>query len=247
MTDKNEKIAELCGAITGDGWICSTEKSFFLAGDMSEDKDYYDDNIAKIVNEIFNIKILPKKYPYWKVYGIGVHKKNLVKKLLNYGLKKGKKVDTAFVPEWILSNRIYFFNFMRGLFDTDGSVFCQKDYTKYASDYNSQYHVNIRLRIVSISSVLINQIYNKLNEYNFKCSKRVLKRGFKFNRNNHDAYVLELNSNWVKEFFRKIKPSNPKHTTKYQIWEKFGFLPPKTTLLQRKEIIKNKLSPYKFY
>ena len=65
---KNEKIAELCGATMGDGWICSSEKSFFLAGDPSEDKDYYDEHISKLIKEILNIDINPKFFHYWKVY-----------------------------------------------------------------------------------------------------------------------------------------------------------------------------------
>ena len=214
---KNE-IAELCGAIMGDGWICSSEKSLFIAGDPLEDKDYYDKNISKLIKDVLNIDTIPKFFPYWRVYGIGVYKKEKIKKLLGFGLKKGKKVDVAFIPEWILGDKKLFFNFLRGLFDTDGSVFCERDYTKYATKYNSKYHTRIRLRIGLISPLLINQIYDQLQKFNFKCTKRKLIRGFKHNRNNHDVYILEINSKWVKEFFNRVKPHNPKHITKYKIW-----------------------------
>jgi hypothetical protein len=243
------KIAELCGATMGDGWICSSEKSFFLAGDPTEDKDYYDKHISRLVKDILNIDIVPKSFPYWKVYGVGIYKKENIKKLLSYGLKKGKKVDKVFIPEWILGEgESCFFSFLRGFFDTDGSIFCQRDYTKYASKHDSKYHVNIRIRIGSISPLIIDQIYDQLQKFNLKCTKRRLHKGFKNNRNNHDVYILEVNnSKWVKDFFDRVKPANPKHQTKYKVWKKFGFCPPKTTLIQRKEIIKNKLSPYKFY
>ena len=245
---KKENIAELCGAIVGDGWICGSEKSFFLAGDPTEDKDYYDRNISKLIKEIFNIDITPKFFSYWKVYGVGMYKKEIIKTLLSFDLKKGKKVDTAQVPNWILQNKRFFFDFLRGLFDTDGSIFCQRDYTKYASKYNSKYHTRIRIRISSISPKLIDQIYNELNILNFKCTKRKLLRGFKHNRNNHNVHILEINnSKWINEFFKKVKPANPKHITKYLVWKKFGFCPPKTNIIQRKEIIKNKLNPYIFY
>lgn len=246
---KNEKIAELCGAVMGDGWICGNEKSFFLAGDPSEDRDYYDKHIPKLIKEIFRISILPKSFPYWKVYGIGIYKKKIIAELLSFGLKKGKKVDVTEIPEWILrENKEFFFSFLRGLFDTDGSIFCERDYTKYSNEFNSKFHTRVRVRISSISPKIINQVYIQLRKFDFKCTQRKLSRGFKHNRNNHDVYTLEINnSKWVQEFFNNVKPANPKHRTKYLIWKKFTFLPPKTTLKQRKEMIKNNLSPYMFY
>jgi hypothetical protein len=137
---------------------------------------------------------------------------------------------------------------VRGLFDTDGSVFCQRDYTKYANDFNFKHHIKIRVRIGSVSEILVNQIFDLLIELKFKCVKRKIKRKFSHNRNNHDMYMLEINSlESINKFFNELKPSNQRHLTKYQIWKKFGFCPPNTTITQRKDILKNKLNPYKLY
>src|SRR3989344_3701849 len=41
--------------------------------------------------------------------------------------------------------------------------------------------------------------------------------------------------------------TNQKHITKIEIWKKYGFCPPYTTLHERKQILKGKLDPYGFY
>ena len=156
----------------------------------------------------------------------------------------------AYVPEWILKSKdkAIAFSFIRGLFDTDGCVFCQKDYTKYASDFSSKYHSKIRLRITSISIKLINQVYDLCKKNGFRVVKRELKRGFSNNRNNNNVYILEVNElKSIKRWFKELKPSNLKHVSKYEVWKRFDFCPPNTTLLQRKEILKNQLNPYSLY
>ena len=243
-----EKIAELCGVITGDGWIQSNEKACFIAGDPTEDKEYYDLHLSKIVSDTIK-KVEPKEFPYWGVYGISIYGKNNIKKLISFDLPKGSKTLTAKIPNWIKkSDENIKRAFIRGLFDADGSISCQKDYTKYANEFNSNFHTKIRWKLVSVSETLIDETLYELNKLNFRCIKRVRIRGFSNNRNNNDAYILEINRiNDIHRFFNEIKPANPKHITRYKIWKKFGFCPPYTTISQRKDMLKNKLNPYKLY
>jgi len=140
MGETQERIsaAELCGIIIGDGWIQSNEKNLFIAGNPTEDKEYYDLRITELFNNL-SIKITPKIFPYWKVYGIGIYSKEKIKKFLDLEIPKGKKCLTAQVPSWIFKSEASIKSaFLRGLFDTDGGLSCQKDYTKYASEFNSK-------------------------------------------------------------------------------------------------------------
>jgi len=244
-----KRIAELCGAIIGDGWIEGREKGFFIAGDPIDDKEYYDNNMRELIKDVLNIDVITKEFPYWGVYGISIYKGKIIKKLLKLGLPKGKKANSAFIPSWILKSKEEIaLSFIRGLFDSDGCIFFQKDYTRYAKDFNAKYHSKARLRISSISEMLINQLFDLSKKHGFKCLKRRIKRGFKNNRNNKDVFIFEINElNSLKKWFGVIRPSNPKHTTKYLIWRKFGFCPPRTNINQRKDILKNKLNPYSLY
>jgi len=244
------KIAELCGAVMGDGWIEERERGFFIAGDSKEDKEYYDNHLSNLVNSILKIKTKPKSFPYWRVYGISLYKKELIKKLLSFGLSKGKKVKSAYVPEWVLNsnNKILGLSFIKGLFDTDGCIFCQKDYTKYADKFNSKYHTKIRIRIGCISKLLIEQVFDLCKQHGYRVIKRTIKRGFSYHRNRSDIHILEINElKSINKWFKELKPSNPKHITKYLIWKNFGFCPPNTSIEQRKEILKNELNPYDLY
>jgi intein/homing endonuclease len=244
-----EDIAELCGAIIGDGWIQSNGKSFFIAGDPLEDKEYYDAHMVPLINKILNLNLKVKNFPYWKVYGTSLHKKEIIKRLLKFGLIGGRKVDVAEIPKWIMkSNKKIKGAFIRGLFDTDGCIFCQRDYTKYAKEFSSKYHSKIRIRISSISEKLMLQVFEIINQLNIHCIKRELKRGWSNNRNNHNVHIIEINKiEDIKKFFDREISKNQKHITKYLIWKKFGFCPPKSTIEQRKQILKNELDPHIFY
>jgi len=246
--DKCSK-AELCGALIGDGWIHSNERNLFLAGDPKEDKSYYDYRITQLFNNL-SIKVNPKHFPYWKVYGISLYSKSKIKKFLDLGVPKGKKSFTAEVPEWIKkSNKYIKSSFIRGLFDTDGGIWCQKDYTKYANNFNSKYHTKIRLRFTSISIQLQKQTLKLLNDLNYKCKLRILKNRDTIKRpNNKDVHIIAMDKlKDIHNFFNKLIPSNEKHLTKYRIWKEYGFCPPYTKIKQRKDILKKKINPYDLY
>ena len=242
-------LAEICGAIIGDGWIQSNEKGFFLTGDPTEDKDYYDSHISKeITRLIYPVK--PKNFPYWKVYGVSIYKKKIISRLLDLGLPKGMKVNAAKVPSWILDNNDSQVrnSFIRGFFDTDGGIFCQKDYSKYAKDFDRRYHSKIRLRMSNTSGKLMKQIFAMLHKENFNPILRIRKGGRRNNRNNNDIHIIEINSkNKIIKFFKEIGTSNLRHKTRFDIWKRFGFCPPRTTIFQRKDILKNNLDPYDLY
>lgn len=243
-----EKISEICGAIIGDGWIQSNERNFFLAGDPVEDKDYYDIHLSRLFKEVLtSVKV--KSFPYWKVYGISIHNQNLIRKLLGWGLPKGKKTHIVRVPRWIKDSEDKIKKaFLRGLFDTDGCVFCQKSYGKYNNEFDLNYHSKIRLRITSVSQKLIEDIFLLCEKLGLRVTKIKINGGFKHNRNCSDVYLLNINEmNSIKRWFVEIKPSNNKHTTKYLVWKKFGFCPPYTTIEQRKDILKKKVNPYDLY
>lgn len=69
------ELAEICGAIMGDGWIESRGHALYIAGHPTEDKDYYDFHLAPLVSKVL-FKVKTKEYKYWSVYGIHIYNKN---------------------------------------------------------------------------------------------------------------------------------------------------------------------------
>lgn len=219
-----------------------------MAGNPIDDKDYYDYHIIPLVSKII-MPVQPKNFPYWGVYGIGIYRKEIIKQLLKAGLLKGKKVASTHIPKWIMKlNKRIKIAFLRGVFDTDGCIHMQKDYTKYANGFNAHYHTKARIRIISISKDMISELSKILRSLRFRFVTRIRSGGFKYNRNNSQSYYIEINSiKDVHRFFNEVKPSNPKHITKYLIWREFGFCPPNTNINTRKEILKNRINPFNLY
>jgi intein/homing endonuclease len=246
--NKDIIIAELCGAIAGDGWIQSNKSGFFIMGDPQEDREYYDIHLSKLFKQVVS-EVKPRAFKHWNVYGIGIYKKKQINQIIKWGIPTGTKVYTVSIPDWIKKeNKKIKEAFIRGIFDTDGGISCQKDYTKYAKNFDKNYHTKARIRISSVSKNLIDEIFSLLEKLDYRCTKR--KRVPKQTplRKNNTVYILEINSKEsLHRFFKEIRPSNKRHTTKYLIWKRWGFCPAKTTLKQRVNILKNHLNPYNLY
>ena len=60
-------------------------------------------------------------------------------------------------------------------------------------------------------------------------------------------YLVLRGSNQVDMWMDKIWSSNPVNMTKYLVWKRFGFCPPRTTLHQRKRILSGELNPHIVY
>ena len=249
MNVSNEKIAEICGAFIGDGWIENRGGSCYLAGHQLEDKEYYDSYIVHLFNEALS-EVKPKLYPYWRVYGVGIHKKEVIRKLIQLGVEKGKKVYSAQIPEWVMSaqNSIKI-GFLRGLFDTDGNFHCKKCYGKYDNDFRKRYHCQPRIVFVSVSKKLMEQTIELLSQLDLHPESMKARKGSLNNGNRRQSYIVKLNRlDEMKLWFEELKLSaNPKHITKYLIWKKFGFIPPRTTIEERRNILKGERDIYSYY
>src|SRR3989344_7189856 len=151
-----EEISEICGALTGDGWIESRESSLYLAGHPIDDKNYYDNHMIPLFSRNV-IKVKPKNFKYWKVYGFSLYNKKIIKEFIKLGIQKGKKVYSCKIPKWCFNSKNLMIGFLRGIFDTDGCVFCGKSY-KTKNNFRKNFHHDIRIRIISVSLDLIKGI-----------------------------------------------------------------------------------------
>jgi hypothetical protein len=99
------------------------------------------------------------------------------------------------------------------------------------------------------SKVLLDQIQETILKFGIDSKLRLgTKKGRVANRNVNDCYVLRIQKiEHVKKWFNIIGSSNPRHQTRYAVWQKFGFLPPRTNINQRKAILEGELDPHSFY
>jgi len=246
----NKRIAEFLGWYFGDG--CLSTKSgkfeFTITGDLKEEISFYEEVMVPQCNKLFG-KLLKKevklrKYPSVGVCGIYIFNKNFVNYLQeSYGLKAGKKLNVNIPNFQTLEEKRHF---LRGLFDTDGSIyFCRCNVkTKKVNFYNT-FHSKPKIKLATISEGLIKKAFIMLTELGFS-PRFYSPRKQRPYENTMYSIVLDTKIN-VEKWLLEIGFRSQKHSTKVEIWRKYGFCPPHTTFAQRQEIISGKMSPFSFY
>ena len=247
----NVEISEILGAFTGDGWITSSLKSLYITGNSSEEREYYDYFLGPLFSKHFS-KVTPKEFIDWKVYGIGCHKSKIISKCLSLGFQSGPKALVAKTPHSIYNsqNKEIKIAFIRGFFDTDGSIWFDKSRAKTTiSHWKKKYHYSPRITLGSCSKILLEQIQIMLTQLNINSKLRQsAKKGRKCNRNINNFYVLIIQKKEdILTWIETIGTNNPRHQTRIDVWKIHGFLPPRTRFLQRKLILSEKLDPYSIY
>ncbi len=216
------KIAELIGILVGDGYLHKTEYQIVISGSL-DDYDYYIYYLIPLINKLFNyLPQLVKDYRKNAYYLIINSKEifNFFHKGL--GLKRGKKKDIE-TPIFILNKEELIPDFLRGLLDTDGCI----KFSKQLKNIN--YYPRIRLGLEeSPLSLNLGSIIKKTG-FNF-CISVDKRTGLL-------CYEISGQEN-LKKWMALIGTSNPVNLTKYLIWRKVGYVEPKTSLEERKQIIK---------
>ena len=222
------ETAELCGALIGDGWIQKNGNAMFISGYQTEDREYYGKRIVQLLRTTLGREIRPRKFPYWNTYGIGIYRNAEIKKFIGFGMPTGKKGTKTDIPKIIQKSDIENKKaFLRGLFDTDGTMYPMRQNGKYT---------RLRLRISLISGKLINSVKMICDELGIKYSNPSPRKVGK--RRPNKTYIFEINKkDSIEKWFSIVKSQNPKHTTKFYLWKKIGHLSPRTTVKERKCIL----------
>ncbi len=195
----NEQNAELIGALIGDGNIYLNHNKYRIGfvGNQITDKLYFK-HLRKLIDSVWKKKVKIKI----RSNGIRINLDSkeicnfLVDELkIPYGRGKCEKVE---IPVQIINNWNLLKNTLRGIADTDGSVFVSKKpgINKYPS-----------IEITTTSKKLAEQIREVLINKRFRVAKIW---GYKSKLSKRVAYKVPLNGksnlkNWVNE----IGFSNP--------------------------------------
>lgn len=199
-----EKIGELIGIFTGDGYFFFDKKdyryyTFFFFS--KKEKEY--------VNKFCNLlRLIINRYIYWYEYKnvnkifIRVTSKKLNELIRKYVIwdEKQKRSYTIHLKNIDVLPGVFLIGFLRGLFDSDG-------YT-----YKDKREVNF----VTISSMLAHQVSEILDILKIQSNIYVYRdrRG-----NRKKVYYVKVKSNNAEKFLHLIKPSNP---NRYQKWVNTG-------------------------
>ena len=205
----SEELAEETGWHIGDGSMNlylrkGKEKGIYqLRGHIEDDKEHYLVRIKQLFEGLYNLKISLREMSSTRVFGFQIWNNELVNFKKSLGLPLGKKWDVL-IPKVFLQSRELKIAVIRGIFDTDGSIYLEKKNNKlYPTIY-----------IGTICKSLAEQLEFILKEEGFRVTIYSQLNNLHFKRQRY----YKVNIRGVKmfhKFMEEISPKNPKHIRKY--------------------------------
>lgn len=206
------EFCELYGAMLGDGCVgvyqYGTKKPVFvvmLTGSMY-DRDYYVFKIIPILNKLFGDCFQLRKKSNAHALLLRSYQKKPYMCLRKFGFPSGKKYNLI-IPPCFYKDKKWVIACIRGIFDTDGSVYLRysKKYKNHAKHY---LYMNVQFKMTS--PFLLRQIKVFLTGIGICCNNRYTEG---------TSTVLRItNQKSVHRFFEIIKPSNFHHQRRYWYW-----------------------------
>jgi intein/homing endonuclease len=202
LPHESEGLAEFYGIMLGDG-NSNRSKAYKIGtyairivGDSRYDRDYLINYVKPLIEKLFNINVRVGKYKKTNAMFLESHSVKLVEFLEGKGFKPGNKIKNKLeIPKWIKEDEDYLKRCLRGLYDTDGSVY-------KLTNQNS-----FQVLFTNYNSFLLNDVRNSLLKLGVNCSK--ISGG-------KDVYITKKSE--IAKFFKVIGFSNPKHINKIKKW-----------------------------
>jgi len=204
-----EELAEETGIHVGDGSMNHYKigSCYTVACHREDDREYVDSIVLPLIKRIYGKTPKPR---FWSkgTYGFRICSKSIIGfKNSILGLPLGKKNNIR-IPEVFYNDKKLLPSFLRGLFDTDGSVYIWPREDRRTKRYP-------RIYFSSISKILVRQVRDILKQYGFRISYcEVMPKML----NNQKLYRLSINGNeMAKKWVDKIGFNNPKHAKKLEM------------------------------
>ncbi len=195
-------LAEFYGIMLGDGNLTVIKDykigvyQIRIIGDSRYDKEYLFKYVKPLIENLFSIKIkIFKQNNKNAVFLVGTSKK-LTEFLQTKGFKPGDKIRNLLdIPLWIKNNPDYLRACLRGLYDTDGSVYRLTNQNSY------------QILFTNYNPVLINSVRESLISLGIGVSKVSRER---------DITITKKSE--LRKFLKEVGFSNIKHLNKVKMW-----------------------------
>lgn len=193
---KSALLAEFIGIVIGDGHISHSQISIYL--NSIDDSDYilY---VRRLIHELYSYKASISIHNTKKLASIRLSSTLIVKSMTQHNLLPGNKLaNKVSIPDWIIENRKYLISTLRGLFDTDGSIYQDKH------TFKSKLYCYINVAYSIYNETLYKQVYELL-----------IKLGFHPTTSTPRNILIRI-ADEVDLFFSIIQPANKKHLIRYK-------------------------------
>ena len=177
-------LAEFFGIMLGDGHLSPTQ----VIVTLGTKEETYTTYVVELIQKLFSAsaKIGIRKSGYRDVY---LGSTEVATWLRQEGLVSHKVRSQVDVPQWIFERQEYMMAFLRGFFDTDGSIY--------------RLTFGIQISFTNKSTPLLVSLQSMLKKLGYKPSKVGTMR----------VYLTRVSD--VRRFFEEIKPKNQKHVRRF--------------------------------
>ena len=207
----NEDLAEVIGAFIGDGCLSDFNDRgrkrtlVMFTGNWKNDEQYYRKKIAPTILKEFDCdrKLYHRKDDNTIRYTLSAHR--VVTFFKELGLPVGLKADRIEIPEKILADEKLTLACIRGIFNTDGSV-----YSRYSKKYKGHARVYRNYAVIQFKMVnhkVIHRIKCVLEEYCIKVNNitKVL----------NCSVIRITDQTSIKKFISLVGFTHPYHEKRY--------------------------------
>ncbi len=178
-------LAEFFGIMLGDGHISHFQVQVNLGNKEMQYAQYVKTLMAKIFKT--NPRIATRSTKYHDVYfGSTI----VTTWLLKEGLVFNKVKSQVDIPEWIFTKEKYMNYFLRGFFDTDGSVY--------------KLRFGIQISLTNHSRPILASLHRMLSALRYNPSGITT----------HRIYLTRVKD--LERFFTEVQPKNPKHVKRFE-------------------------------
>ena len=217
IPQKSEELAEILGAILGDGHL--ERKTLYITGNLFEREHHI--YLTKRIENLFGVSSKMSSILDRHTNILKVHSTELIRFLVGNGMVLGDKIkNKASLPDWIFNEKKPMFGALRGLFDTDGGIYYkQKRYKRAIIEFQTH------------SEYIRKDIIKLLKECGFTPSKS-------------SKNIRIQNQEEIYKFFNLVGSANPKNIVRYQYFINKKEIPLKDKLI--KDIVQIKVNePFK--
>jgi hypothetical protein len=191
-------LAEFVGIVLGDGAI----NQYQIAVTLHSHDDYeYGTFYTKLAKELFDVPIGCHRHKRARALDYVISRKGVVEFCINeLGMKRGNKTrQQVHIPQWIKQNPQYLKACIRGLVDTDGSVFSHR------YQVNGKWYTYKKLAFTNRSKPILTAVFRGLKQ--FGMHPRITK-------NQYDVRLESVDD--LNQYFATIGSHNSKHLKRYR-------------------------------
>ena len=194
----NPQLAYVVAAITGDGHLQIKEWRHLISFFSKEIEDI--EKMKLHFYELFQLQgkmyidDRQKHKTKTRVYGIFFNSKSVALFLKSAGMPVGNKTNVSFsIPNWVLNGNAQVKGaYLRGLFDTEGTIFCRT-----VNRWQMGFKMAKNEAIIASGLAYLNQIRQLLADFQIRCSP--VRKGFLNTRKDGSKsfqllFNIELNS-----------------------------------------------------